>query len=326
MLLSVIIPIYDVENYIRECFESILVQKFDDIEFICIDDGSTDTSGSICDEYAQKDNRLIVKHSENRGVAAARNLGLSLAKGKYIAWIDPDDYISSNWIEMITKAICENDWDILVFDYTILKDDKRVVREYKNKTGFIDKFEFLSDIVDDQIIQSQLWQKVFKRELFEGIVFPETAKCMEDYAVMHKIIEKASNIFYLNEILYFYRVRNDGLVMEVDLEKSYNCYLIAKERYKYLKVKYKNISRIGFLCQALGFCIQFDKIKNENKNVVFKERYKLLSEEIAKNINYLLSMKINILLKVKFVFLYLGILKIALDWYGFIRRLKNAEI
>ena len=325
MLLSVIIPIYDVENYIRECFESILVQKFDDIEFICIDDGSTDTSGSICDEYAQKDNRLIVKHSENRGVAAARNLGLSLAKGKYIAWIDPDDYISSNWIEVITKAICENDWDILVFDYTILKDDKRVVKEYKNKTGFIDKFEFLSDIVDDQIIQSQLWQKVFKRELFEGIVFPETAKCMEDYAVLHKIIEKASNIFYLNEILYFYRVRNDGLVMVVDLEKSYNCYLIAKERYEYLEVKYKNISRIGFLCQALGFCIQFQKTSRCGK-CYFLFKYRQLRDVIKKHIfNILKNKKLTYKEKIKFLLIVFGLAGICIKLND-LRRVKNEYI
>ena len=318
MLLSVIIPVYNVEKYIRECFNSILDQKFDNIEFICIDDGSTDSSGLICDEYALRDKRLIVIHTENKGVAAARNLGLCLAKGEYIAWIDPDDYISSNWIEMITKAILENDWDILVFNYTVLKDDKRVVKEYKNKMGFIDKFEFLYDIVDDQKIQSQLWQKVFKRELFKGIVFPENAKCMEDYAVLHKIIEKARNIFYLHSMLYFYRVRNDGLVMEVDLEKSYNCYLIAKERYDYL-LKYRGVKKIGYLMQALGFCIQFYKSK-DIKRLNYKNQYNVCINEISNNlITILLDNKVNWRLKTKFLCSYIGVLDLALEIYMFFK-------
>lgn len=286
MLLSVIIPVYNVEKYIRECFDSIVAQKFDDIEFICIDDGSSDSSGIICDEYAQIDNRFVVRHTENKGVAAARNLGLGLARGKYIAWIDPDDYVTSSWIEVITKAICENDWDILVFDYTILKDNKRVVKEYKNKTGFIDKFEFLSDIVDDQIIQSQLWQKVFKGELFEDIVFPETAKCMEDYAVLHKIIEKANKIFCLKESIYFYRVRFRSLVTETSTGKSSVCFFLAKERYDYLLKKGFLVSKIGLLTKALEFVIQYYK---ENRPSTYENTYIFCKSMISKDIFILLQ-------------------------------------
>lgn len=310
MLLSVIIPVYNVEKYIRECFDSIMAQKFDDIEFICIDDGSSDSSGIICDEYAQIDNRFVVRHTENKGVAAARNLGLGLARGKYIAWIDPDDYVTSSWIEVITKAICENDWDILVFDYTILKDDKRVVKEYKNKTGFIDKFEFLSDIVDDQIIQSQLWQKVFKRELFEGIVFPETAKCMEDYAVLHKIIEKDNKVFYLKKSIYFYRVRFRSLVTETSAVKSSVCFFLAKERYDYLLKRGFLVSKIGLLTKALEFVIQYYK---ENRPSTYENTYIFCKSMISKDM-FIFLQNSRCLLKHKLavVLLYFNLLYFTL--------------
>ena len=116
-LLSVIIPVYNVQDYIGECFESIIMQNTDCMEVICIDDGSTDDSGKICDEYAKKNANIIVVHQENKGVAAARNLGLKLASGEYIAWIDPDDYISENWFEIISVKL-ENSIDIVFCDYT----------------------------------------------------------------------------------------------------------------------------------------------------------------------------------------------------------------
>lgn len=311
MFLSVIIPIYNVENYIRECFDSILIQKFEDIEFICIDDGSTDSSGLICDEYAVKDKRFVVRHTANKGVAAARNLGLSIASGEYILWIDPDDYISENYFNVIVGTLASNKCDILIFDYIIEKNGKKIPKQYQSKAGFVDRWNFLNDIVDDQLIQSQLWQKVFCRKLFEGIAFPENVKCMEDYAILHKIIERTSNIFYINQPLYYYRVRNDGLVMEVDLEKSYSCYLVAKDRYEYLSCKYKNVSKVGYLCQALGFCIQFHKT-SPNSKYHFEKEYRCLRNVIREHIVYILkNTKLTYKDKIKFLLVIFRIIGIC---------------
>lgn len=120
-LVSIIIPVYNVENYIKECFESIKIQKTrDDLEVICIDDGSTDRSGIICDEYAKSDKRFKVIHQKNKGVSATRNLGVSISKGKYLAWIDPDDYINENWWNSI-KNLLDDNIDIIFFDYKIKK-------------------------------------------------------------------------------------------------------------------------------------------------------------------------------------------------------------
>ena len=124
LLLSIIIPIYNVEDYIKECLDSISKQKTkNEVEIICIDDGSTDKSGIICDEYAELDKRFRVIHQENKGVSYTRNLGVEMSKGKYLAWIDPDDYIDKDWWISIKYLINKN-IDMIFFDYSILKNKK----------------------------------------------------------------------------------------------------------------------------------------------------------------------------------------------------------
>ena len=318
-LFSIIIPIYNVEKYIEECFDSILRQAATDIEIICVDDGSTDNSGNICDKYAQADNRFIIFHQKNLGVAAARNRGLAISRGKYVAWIDPDDYISDNWYSAIKQSIAFYSFDILVFDYKIIKNGKIREKRYREKSQFIDKDIFLRDVAEDVIIQSQLWQKIFKRELFNEILFPENFQCMEDYAVLHKMIEKVESVYYLQECLYFYRVRQDGLVMEIDLKKSYDCYLIASARYEYLASKYNKISRMGKLMQALGFCIQFNKSSLVSRRG-YENKYESLCKLIDDNISEILCCKsISILLKIKFLCAYLRILEKSIFLHNFLK-------
>lgn len=311
MLLSIIIPIYNVEKYLNICLDSISKQKSNDIEFICIDDGSTDLSRGICEEYAKKDKRFKVFHKKNGGVSSARNLGMKNARGKYIAWIDPDDYISDDWFYNI-RPLLNNNIDIIFFDYILLKGRKRVIKKYSNKSQFIDVDLFLKEIVIDQKIGNQLWQKIFKKTLFENIIFPENVKTMEDYAVLHKIILKAQNVYYLSKKLYFYRVRSNSLVTNTTLEKNYMSYLIAKKRYKYLLNKNKHISKIGYLVQSLNLCIQYNKIKKQDR--IKNERiYNQCKLEINKNIKYIFSSKdCNFKFKFKFLLFKIGLLKFAL--------------
>ena len=279
-LISVIIPVFNVENYIVECFESFIKQFDDEIEVICVDDGSTDKSGIICDEYKEKyNNHFKVIHNRNIGIGGARNFGLKIAKGEYIAWIDPDDYISENWYKEIKDVIKSKEPDILFFDYILCRESKKILKNYANKSSFISTEKFLYDVVKDTKIQSQLWQKVFKKNLFDNISFPENVKCMEDYAILHKLILKAKKIFYINKALYFYRVRNDSLVMKVDIDKSYQCYLIAKERYEYLKLQEIKISKVGYLLQALGVCINYYKLNCPKEYFnIYKEVLKVLKK------------------------------------------------
>lgn len=325
-LLSVIIPVYNVEQYIKECFDSLIIQIKDaDIEIICIDDGSIDKSGTICDEYASKYNRITVIHQENQGVSSARNCGLNLAKGKYIAWIDPDDYIANNWYQEICNVLITERPDILFFDYILLKNGKKIYKCFAEKASFVHKREFLDEIVDDIKIQSQLWQKVFKRELFDGIQFSTNIICMEDYAVLHKIILKANKVYYLNKPLYFYRIRKESLVTKVDLQKSYQCYLLSKERYNFLVNKNIKISKIGYLMQALGFCMQYQKVSYSLRRKYY-DNYLECKNIINENICHILRKKnLDIKIKLKFLISYLNLLNIVIKIYDIVKMVKNGE-
>lgn len=300
-IISIVIPVYNVEQYIRECLDSIEKQDTKKcMEVLCIDDGSTDKSGNICEEYAKRDKRFKVFHKKNGGVSSARNLGLKNAKGKYIAWIDPDDYISDDWFYNI-KLLLNSDIDIIFFDYILLKGKKQVEKKYSNKSKFIDVDLFLEELVIDQRIENQLWQKIFKRTLLENIIFPENVKTMEDYAVLHKIVLKASKIYYLSKSLYFYRIRSNSLVTSTTLEKSYMSYLIAKERYRYLLNRKKNIPKIGYLIKALNVCIQYNKV-NKGEKDKNKKIYDECINEINENIIYIFNYKrCNIKIKIKFL-------------------------
>lgn len=311
MLLSIIIPIYNVEKYLRICLDSISKQKSNNIEFICIDDGSTDSSKVICEEYARKDKRFKIFHKENGGVSSARNWGLRKAKGKYIAWIDPDDYVSSDWYSSI-ETLLNDDIDIIFFDYFILKNNRKILNKYGKHSQQISVDLFLKEIVLDQKIENQLWQKIFKRTLFENIIFPENVKSMEDYAVLHKIVLKSNNIYYLSKPLYFYRIRSDSLVTQCTLDKNYMSYLIAKNRYNYLLRKNKKVSKLGYLVQSLNVCIQYNKIKKEEQ-IKNREIYNKCKIEINKNIWYIFSSnECSLSIKFKFLLYKIGLLRLAL--------------
>lgn len=322
-LISVIIPVYNVENYIEECFKSIMKQILKaDMEIICIDDGSTDNSGTICDRYAKNNPKIKVIHQTNQGVAAARNNGLTVALGQYIAWIDPDDYIADEWYEKISQVIKDNkNIKIIFFDYTILKNNEKTIKKYKNKSEIISQKEFMHEVSLDQNIQSQLWQKVFHRSLFDNVRFPVSAMCMEDYAVLHKIIMKAEKIYYISQSLYFYRVRDNSLVTKIDLAKSYNCYLIAMERYNFLKKHGFKPSASGYLMQALGLCIQYHQ-SNVSIRIAFKEKFEICRSAINQNIVTLLKDRnSNIKLKIKFLLVYINLIKPAVYLHRFIKSL-----
>lgn len=315
MLISIIIPIYNVEKYLIECLESLSRQKTSQIEFICVDDGSTDKSGIICDEFAKRDKRFKVIHKKNGGVSSARNVGMENVIGKYIAWVDPDDYITLNWYECIEEYLKKN-IDILFFDYALKNDKKIISKNFGDETSYLDKENFLNNLVIDKI-KSHLWQMVFKRDIIKNIKFPLNRTFMEDFSVLHKIVLMSNKIVYLHEILYFYRVREDSLTNKWTIEQNYEAYNIAKERYRYLIKNKYNVSKLGYLMWALNVCCIYYRNKNE-KNI---QKYILCKKEIDDNINFILKEKeCNKVLKFKFWLCNKNILKLILKIKDFIKK------
>lgn len=228
MRFTIIIPVYKVEKYLHKCMDSIFQQKYADYEVILVDDGSPDFSPKICDDYAKNDNRIVVIHKENGGVVSARNAGLAVAQGQYVLFIDADDWLATDALEILDKAICQNNEpDMLLFDaYRVMREKTELMMQ-SLEPGYYDEKRINDEIVPymmydvNQIfltamIMGQLWNKVIKRELIkEHHCSENTLYKSEDFACVYECIYFSKSFYYLKQPLYFYNKLNESSAMTV---------------------------------------------------------------------------------------------------------------
>lgn len=200
MKISIIIPVYNCENYIERCVKSVLAQTFKDFELLLIDDGSTDNTAAICDMLAKEDSRVIVHHKENGGVSEARNLGLRQAKGDNITFMDSDDYVPDNYLEELNKAIYSA--DISVCDISCLKNGEEIKRFTCDKYT-LTHTEAIELLLSRKQINSGPCGKLFRRNVIGEIVFPKM-KAYEDILFVLEVFEKATIINSTTNTTYFY--------------------------------------------------------------------------------------------------------------------------
>ena len=220
MLFSVIVPVYKVEKYIRQCIESILQQTYIDFQLILVDDGSPDGCPTICDEYADRDSRVEVIHKANGGLTSARKAGLALAKGEYILCVDGDDCIAPNLLFEMNKIISESQCDIICFGYDTFpnnarKNDTINYREGKYNKEQIEKEIFPTLITGESGLRfpPSIWSKVFKRELLAPVQndLPNEIIIGEDSCISYVLLFQAESIYVSHEAFYHYRVENMSL-------------------------------------------------------------------------------------------------------------------
>lgn len=200
-LLTVIVPVYNVEKYLDTCIKSIINQTYSNLEIILVDDGSKDDSGRICDKYAEKDKRIKVIHKENEGLSEARNLGIKLSKGDYITFVDSDDYIDERMYEILIHDLEYYDVDIATCDYLRVEDYSKKA-EISNEVNIYDKKEALCKLLKNEEYKDYAWNKVYKKKLFKDIWYPK-GRVQEDVAVTYKLIINGNNISYNKSKLYF---------------------------------------------------------------------------------------------------------------------------
>ena len=208
---SVIVPVYNVEKYLKRCLDSIIDQTYSNIEIILIDDGSTDNSGTICDRYTKNDKRIIVIHKENGGLSSARNAGIEIATGKYLCFIDSDDYIENDMIEYLYCGIKKYDVDIATCGFSNIYSTGRkecitIPKEdiiYSKKDAL--DIHLLSGYIDDITCN-----KMFKKKLYENIRYPE-GYLYEDMITTYKLINKANKVALRPNSKYNYCKRNDSI-------------------------------------------------------------------------------------------------------------------
>lgn len=235
-LISIIVPIYNVEKYLSQCVESLINQTYKNIEIILVDDGSKDNCGNICDEYAQKDNRIIVVHKENGGLSDARNKGIDIAKGKYFVFVDSDDYVSNKFVENLYQMILENDCDIAICDYLQFENTLPVQEELQIKVDVLSNIEVLSKIYSENVKMIVAWNKIYKKELFNQIRYP-FGKINEDEFTTYKLIYKANKVAISNEPLYYYRFNSSSIMGSGFNEKRLQYIEALEERMQFYKEK-----------------------------------------------------------------------------------------
>jgi glycosyltransferase involved in cell wall biosynthesis len=227
--ISVIVPVYNVEKYINKCLDSIVNQTYKNLEIILVDDGSPDNCGQICEAYASKDARIRVIHQKNGGPSAARNTGLDAATGRYVGFIDPDDFIHESYYETMLGLVerCDVDISQCYFRMVYEEGDERANKENR-KAASIETVNVLSNrealhnlYTNDftYVNACVVWNKLYKKELFDGIRFPE-GKIHEDEHIIYKLFFKARQVAITTNPLYFYLQRSNSYMgMNYDVKR-----------------------------------------------------------------------------------------------------------
>lgn len=274
--ISVVIPVYNTQNYLNECIDSVLNQSFKDFEIICINDGSTDNSLSILSDYEVSDERIKVISQQNRGLGASRNEGLKLAQGEYVLFLDSDDYLTPDALEKLYNQAYANDLDLILFkianfNYKTLKEshsdyfDMKFLKEIVNEDIF--NWMIVKDCIFD--ISVTATSKLFKRSLISNIEFPEDL-LFEDNLFFTKVIFNVKHVYFLDEYLYYRRIRPDSITNSYHSKFS-DCIIIYDEIIEYMKSigKYDEFSNQIFDKKCFDFFHRFKLVDDEYKQDFF---------------------------------------------------------
>lgn len=210
--LSIIVPVYKVEPYLPKCIDSILSQTFTDFELILIDDGSPDRCGEICEEYAAKDDRIVVIHQANKGVSAARNAGLDIAKGKYIGFVDSDDWIEPEMYEQMLKEIQSRKTDIVFCRYAYCEENGKTISYLKEcKEAFVSSEDLLSSLFEKPLVTGGVvWNTLMCKKTVCEIRFVQELPMKEDVVFLFDAFSKCHNGYFLAGVYYNFRQQTDS--------------------------------------------------------------------------------------------------------------------
>lgn len=239
-LVSIIIPIYKIEEFMKPCVDSVLKQTYKNLEIILVDDGSPDECPKICDEYAKKDNRINVIHKKNGGLSDARNVGMKQAAGKYLFLLDGDDLILPKTIEMLVENAEKNQAEISVCAF--FQFEEKAPREIRGSGSITvcDTEQALAKMMYQKGCSNSAWAKLYRKELFDGIKYPK-GELYEDLATTYKIFAKAKKVVLCDKELYGYRQRAGSIIKKKFTEKRLRSLDFAREQTEFIRKNYPKI-------------------------------------------------------------------------------------
>lgn len=274
-LISVVIPVYNVEKFLERCVLSVLNQNYKNIEIILVDDGSTDSSGVICDKLEQKSNIIKVYHKENGGLSDARNYGLERIKGQYVCFVDSDDILKANYIETLYNLLIENDADISQCDFARVNDSLEFNQTIPIEVKCFNNIEMLYNLYNENAVATTVaWNKLYKVKMFNDIKYP-VGKLNEDEGTTYKLIYESQKIVITNEVLYLYYM-SDNSIMRSSFNIRRLDYLdFMRERINYFNERklfeLQNISILHLFLSIIRFIKLIEENKIRDKNSVLKK-------------------------------------------------------
>ena len=318
--ISVIVPVYNVEKYIDRCVQSLFDQAYENIEIVLINDGSTDRSGEMCDEYAKKDSRVKVLHQKYNGVADARNKGVAMATGEYIIFLDGDDEADKEYVSKLYTTLKENDLDIAQCCLLRIRNGEPINKlEVKEGVRIFNGMEMQMKTFDrDRYFCNVVCGKLFKKELFEGLSFPY-GRINEDESMIYLLTFKSKRVGIIDDYLYYYHYNGDSIT-----EKKYNihrldAFYMLEEKFAFYKERgleafANKVANEYFSQMSVVFCHKKEEIADDYNAIKKKAReiYKKDRREILNRAKLRIDRRVFCLLSyisVGFVKLYGVLLK-----------------
>nr|MBP3258865.1 glycosyltransferase family 2 protein [Bacilli bacterium] len=278
-LISIVVPIYNVEKYLAKCIETIINQTYRNIELILVDDESPDNCGKICDEYKKKDPRITVIHKKNGGLSDARNKGIEKATGKYITFIDSDDYITLDYIETLFNSLSKNNADMAIGGHYIKYEKGGETTKYDTK-----EYVGNSELILDKLLYDELdvsaWAKLYKKELFNKIKFP-VGRLYEDSATTYKLVDESKVIAVNTKPIYYYIIKPNSITNCSFNKKKLDLITSTEEMVNYISYKYPQLLSGCNRRMMYAYLSTYTQLNKDNKR--YKDIEKRLVSYIKKH-------------------------------------------
>lgn len=281
-LISVIIPIYKVEEYLDECITSVVNQTYKNLEIILVDDGSPDNCPIMCDAWAEKDERIRVIHKPNGGLSDARNAGIDIAKGDYIAFVDSDDYIKPDMFEKLYNALSKENADISACGIV------NCIGENKNVWGCMDvagnSEEILELLYNEASYPVSAWNKLYSRKCWENLRFP-VGKICEDAFTTYQLIDNAEKIVMIPDALYCYRIRPESIMTSAFSPKKMDEEEAWRKNYEFINENYPKLKKNAFDFYLQRVNVQIHTMSESDKEK-YPKQYTTLFKILKSNLFY----------------------------------------
>lgn len=290
-LISLIIPCYNAESTISKCLESVISQSYKNLEIIIINDGSTDKTSAIVNQFQDKDSRIIIINQENSGVSKARNEGIKTASGKYICFVDSDDWVEKDYCSILHQTLVENNADISIAEAFFEDENGNISKKNlisSQSIATFDKQIALKLLLEDKIIQSHPWAKLYKSELLKSVAFPENLEAFEDYFTMFKVFNKAEKVVKTNQPVYHYIQFENSLSHNLTPKRAYHFFLALMEAYTFLKSQNIEVNFEASIIKNIlkkSFMVLKRLIRNTNIDEMLTEK-EAIREEMKSFLNY----------------------------------------